>query len=163
MAGRVFTGAAAAALAAALLLGPAARAQAPAAGDEAAFLARNAAEPGVTALPGLQYKVLHRGPGDGAHPARTDEVTVRYEGRFLDGRVFDTSPDAGAGAVAFPLGKLIPGWQEALPLMRPGDVWMLWLPAVLAYGHAGKGRIPPDSPLAFKIELVSVSKPAPAG
>jgi FKBP-type peptidyl-prolyl cis-trans isomerase len=129
--------------------------------DEAAFLARNARAPGVTALPGLQYEVLRSGPADGPHPARADEITVRYEGRFLDGRVFNTSPDNGAGVTTFPLQKLIPGWQAALPLMRPGDVWRLWLPANLAYGHVGKSYIPPDSPLVFRIELVSVTKAAP--
>ena len=130
--------------------------------DEAAFLARTAREPGVVALPGLQYRILRSGPADGAHPARADEITVRYEGRFADGRVFNTSPENGAGVTTFPLGKLIPGWQAALPLMRPGDVWTLYLPAHLAYGHVGKSYIPPDSPLVFKVELVSVTKAPPA-
>ncbi len=121
------------------------------------FLAANAAEPGVVALPGLQYRVLKSGPADGAHARRQDDVTVRYEGRFANGELFDSSPDDGKGTTVFPLQKLIPGWIAALQLMRPGDVWMLYLPPYLAYGADGVGPIPPDTPLVFKVELVSVA------
>ena len=145
-----------------IALSTAAAAQPPLPTGEAAFLARNGGAEGVVALPGLQYRVLKSGPADGAHPARADTITVRYVGRFLDGKVFNTSPNDGAGETTFPLGKLIPGWQAALPMMRPGDVWMLWLPANLAYGHAGKSYIPPDTPLAFRVELVAVTKATPA-
>ena len=128
---------------------------------ERAFLARNAAQDGVVALPGLQYKVLRSGPGDGPHPRRTDTIRVRYEGRFLDGKVFNTSADQGRGETVFPLQKLIPGWVAALQLMRPGDVWMLYVPAYLAYGPVGKTYIPPDSTLVFHVELTGI-EPAPA-
>ena len=138
---------------------------APAPADPAAqaqFLADNAKQPGVVVLPGLQYRVLKSGPVDGPHPLRAGEITVRYEGRFIDGKVFNTSPDQGAGSTVFPLQKLIPGWIAGLQMMRPGDVWMLYLPAYLAYGTAGKDYIPPGSVLIFKIELLSVTAPPPA-
>ena len=124
---------------------------------EQAFLAKNARADGVVALPGVQYKVLKSGPADGRHPLRGDDITVRYVGRFLDGKVFNTSPDNGAGTTTFPLQKLIPGWIAAVRLMRPGDVWVLYLPAYLAYGAEGKTYIPPDSTLVFQVELVSAA------
>jgi FKBP-type peptidyl-prolyl cis-trans isomerase len=129
---------------------------------QARFLADNAKQPGVVVLPGLQYRVLQSGPPDGPHPVRAGEITVRYEGRFIDGKVFNTSPDNGAGSTVFPLQKLIPGWIAGLQLMRPGDVWMLYVPAYLAYGAAGKDYIPPNSTLVFKVELLSISAPPPA-
>ena len=129
---------------------------------ERAFLARNAAQDGVVVLPGLQYRVLKSGPTDGPHPRRTDTIRVRYEGRFLDGHVFNTSADQGRGETVFPLQKLIPGWVAALRLMRPGDVWMLYVPAYLAYGAAGKSYIPPDSTLIFHVELVAIEPAATA-
>ena len=117
-----------------------------------------AAPAGVVTLPGLQYRILSSGPADGAHPSRGDDVTVRYVGQFQDGKVFGSSPDNGAGTEVFPLQKLIPGWIAALQLMRPGDVWMLYVPAYLAYGAPGKPPyIPPDSPLVFRVELVSTA------
>lgn len=121
------------------------------------FLAANAAAPGVVALPGLQYKVLKSGPADGTHAQRKDDVTVRYEGRFANGELFDSSPDGGKGTTVFPLQKLIPGWIAALQLMRPGDVWMLYLPPYLAYGADGRDTIPPATPLVFKVELVAAA------
>lgn len=125
--------------------------------DERAFLASNAKAAGVVSLPGLQYKVRRSGPMAGRRPTRADEVTVRYEGRFLDGRVFSTSADQGRATTTFALQKLIPAWLSALQLMRPGDEWMLYAPAHLAYGAAGKSYIPPNSTLVFRIELVSVA------
>lgn len=142
------------AVAIALLAGSAVAAPAAAPAD---FLAANARAPGVVALPGLQYKVLRSGPTDGATATRGDDVTVRYEGRFANGELFDSSPDNGTGTTVFPLQRLIPGWIAALQLMRPGDVWMLYLPPNLAYGARGKGPIPPDTPLVFKVELVSAA------
>ena len=134
------------------------------AAEERGFLARNGAEPGVATLPGLQYRVLRSGPAAGRRPTRADEVTVRYVGRFMDGKVFSTSADEGRGTSTFALQKLIPGWLSALQMMRPCDVWMLYLPAHLGYGAAGKSYIPPNSPLVFEVELVSVTPgPAPAG
>ncbi|MBW3618180.1 MAG: alpha/beta fold hydrolase [Proteobacteria bacterium] len=127
---------------------------------ERAFLVRNAGEPGVVSLPGLQYKVLRSGPATGRRPTRADDVTVRYQGRFLDGRVFSTSGDEGRATTTFPLQKLIPGWLSALQLMRPGDEWMLYVPAHLGYGAAGKSYIPPNSTLVFRVELVSAAPSA---
>ncbi len=114
------------------------------------------APPGpVVSLPPLRYQVLHSGPAEGPRPSRSDDITVRYVGRFPDGRVFNTSPDEGRGVTTFPLQKLIPGWLAALQLMRPGDVWRLQLPPHLGYSWKGKEIIPPDSPLVFDVELVS--------
>jgi peptidylprolyl isomerase/FKBP-type peptidyl-prolyl cis-trans isomerase FklB len=132
------------------------------ASDNGAFLARNASAPGVVVVPGLQYKVLKSGPANGPHPTRADTVAVRYEGQFVNGKVFDSSKDEPDGVVKFPLGKLISGWVIGVQLMRPGDVWMLYVPPQLAYGASGKGPIPPGSTLVFKIELVGVEPPAPA-
>ena len=127
------------------------------ASDHGAFLSTNATAPGVVALPGLQYKVLKSGPANGPHPTRADNIIIRYEGSFVNGKVFDSSKDAPGGTVTFPLGKLISGWVAALPLMRVGDEWMVYLPPYLAYGAAGKGPIPPESTLVFKIELVGIA------
>ena len=129
---------------------------------EQAFLAGNAKADGVVVLPGLQYKIVRSGPADGPHPRRADDITVHYVGKFPDGKTFSTTPDNGAGTEVFPLQKLIPGWIAALQLMRPGDVWMLYVPSYLGYGAAGKSYIPPDSTLVFQVELVSVAPPADA-
>jgi len=121
----------------------------------AAFLAANAAKPGVVTRPsGLQYKVLKS--GHGRTPKTTDMVTVTYKGSLIDGTVFDqTAPGATA---EFPAGKLIPGWVEALSLMKEGDRWQLVIPANLAYGErgAGDGLIPPNQVLVFDMELIAV-------
>ncbi|PXA84009.1 peptidylprolyl isomerase [Caulobacter sp. D4A] len=121
------------------------------------FLAENAKQPGVVTLPsGLQYKVVRSGPADGLHPRPIDEVKVHYEGKRLDGMVFDSSYERGVPA-SFQLRGLIPGWVEAMQLMRPGDEWMLYVPADLAYGDMQAGPdIPPGSTLVFKIELIDV-------
>ena len=124
---------------------------------EQAFLAQNARADGVVTLPGLRYKVLKSGPPTGAHPLRSDDVTVRYVGQFSDGKVFGASSEDGAGIEVFPLQKLIPGWIAALQLMRPGDVWMLYVPSYLAYGAAGKAAIPPGSALIFRVELIGAA------
>ena len=127
-----------------------------------AFMAANAKADGVTVLAsGLQYKVVRAGPAAGMRPLRGDEVKVNYEGRLLpdnaskQGRVFDSSYERGVPA-ALPLDGLIPGWIEALQLMRPGDEWMLYLPPDLAYGDSGVGDIPPGSTLVFRIELIAI-------
>lgn len=131
---------------------------APAAAQDANtdFFARNAQAQGVKTIPGIQYKVVKSGPVDGPHPKRSSTIKVRYEGKFLDGRLFDSSKDAPDGAATFPLGRLIPGWVTVLPLMRPGDEWLIYLPPEYAYGAAGKDIIPPNTPLEFRIELVEV-------
>ena len=132
------------------------------AGD--AFLAKNATAPGIVVLPsGLQYRVLHAGPATGAHPAQGDEIKVHYEGKLVDGRVFDSTLASGQPAV-MPLDHLVPGWMEALPLMRPGDEWELFIPSTLGYGDRGAGAdIPPGAVLIFKLQLLGVLPQAKTG
>jgi peptidylprolyl isomerase/FKBP-type peptidyl-prolyl cis-trans isomerase FklB len=122
-----------------------------------AFMTQNAKQAGVVTLPsGLQYKIVRSGPADGLRPQRGDEVKVNYEGKLIDGVVFDSSYDRGVPA-AMPLNGLIKGWQEALPLMRPGDEWILYVPPELGYGAEGAGgTIPPGAALIFRIELLGV-------
>lgn len=128
------------------------------AGDPAgaAFLAKTARLPGVKVLPdGLQYKIIRSGPAGGPSPKIGDDVKVDYEGTLIDGTVFDSSYKRGE-PIVFTLGEVIPGWNEALQLMRPGDVWYLYIPADLAYGDRNAGPIPPGSVLVFKVELHGV-------
>lgn len=121
-----------------------------------AFLAKNASEPGVRALPsGLQYQVVKSGPAEGVRPLPGDQIKVHYEGKLLTGEVFDSSYERGVPAV-MPLDGLIPGWVEALQLMRPGDEWRIFVPAALGYGDEGGGPIPPGATLVFRIELIDV-------
>jgi peptidylprolyl isomerase/FKBP-type peptidyl-prolyl cis-trans isomerase FklB len=121
-----------------------------------AFLAKSATEPGVHTLPsGLQYKVVRSGPDTGLHPQGADEVKVHYEGKLIDGKIFDSSYERGQPA-SMPLNGLIQGWQEALPLMRPGDEWILYVPPELGYGADGKGDVPPGAAMIFRIELIDV-------
>ncbi len=122
-----------------------------------AFMAKAAKEAGVKVLPsGLAYRVVRSGPATGLKPQLSDEVKVHYEGKLEDGKVFDSSYERGAPA-AMPLNGLIPGWQEALQLMRPGDEWILYVPSNLGYGENGAGgEIPPGAPLTFRIELIDV-------
>ena len=122
----------------------------------AAFLAQNAKAPGVQLLPsGVQYKVITSGPADGPHPQPADEVKVNYEGKLLNGKVFDSSFERGVPA-SFPLETLIPAWVEAMQRMRPGDEWTLWVPAAQGYGEQDQGEIPPNSTLIFRIQLLGV-------
>ena len=124
----------------------------------AAFLEKTAQEPGVRKLPsGVMYKVVREGPADGLRPQLADEVKVHYEGKLIDGKVFDSSYERGQPA-AMPLRGLIPAWQEALVLMRPGDEWILYVPPEQGYGAAGAGggEIPPNAALIFRIELIAV-------
>ena len=122
------------------------------------FMAKVGKETGVIVLPsGLAYKVVRSGPATGLKPQLTDEVKVHYEGKLPEGKVFDSSYERGQPA-AMPLRGLIPGWQEALQLMRPGDEWVLYVPSNLGYGDegAGGGEIPGGAPLTFRIELIDV-------
>jgi FKBP-type peptidyl-prolyl cis-trans isomerase FklB len=120
------------------------------------FLAKNAQAPGViTTSSGLQYKILDEGKTASASPTSSDTVTVHYRGKLLDGTVFDSSYDRGQPAT-FPVTGVIKGWQEALPLMKPGAKWQLFIPSELAYGDNGQGKIPPGSVLVFDVELLSV-------
>lgn len=122
-----------------------------------AFLAKNAKKPGVHVLPdGLQFEVVRTGPSNGLRPQLGDEVKVNYEGKLIDGRVFDSSFERGAPD-AMPLKGVIKGWQEALQLMRPGDEWIVYVPPALGYGDQGAGdTIPPGAALIFRIELIDV-------
>jgi FKBP-type peptidyl-prolyl cis-trans isomerase FklB len=128
------------------------------------FLAKNGQEKGVTTTAsGLQYKIIL--PGDRKAPAvaATDEVTVQYRGKLLDGSEFDSTYARGA-PVSFPVNGVIPGWQEALVLMKPGAKWRLFVPPELAYGASPKPGIPGESLLIFDVELLSaksVSHPDP--
>ncbi|WP_337185693.1 FKBP-type peptidyl-prolyl cis-trans isomerase [Phenylobacterium sp.] len=124
------------------------------------FMAKVGKEEGVKVLEsGLAYKVVRSGPEAGLKPGPDDEVKVHYEGKLEDGSVFDSSYERGQPA-AMPLNRLIPAWQEALQLMRPGDEWILYVPSNLGYGEEGSGRIPPGAPLIFRIELID-ALPAP--
>lgn len=107
---------------------------------------------------GLQYVVLASGDPSGAPPVNGQFVLVHYDGRLAEtGAPFDSSYERG-DPEAFPSNGLIPGWVEALAMMKPGDRWMLYIPAELAYGKEGTpgGPIPPDAPLQFEVELLSV-------
>ncbi len=121
-----------------------------------AFLAANKAKEGVKTLEsGLQYKVLT--PGEGKSPKATDKVTVHYRGTLLDGTEFDSSHKRGEPAV-FQVDQVIPGWTEALKLMKPGAKWELYIPAKLAYGERGAGqKIAPNATLVFEVELLKVN------
>jgi FKBP-type peptidyl-prolyl cis-trans isomerase len=121
-----------------------------------AFLAANGKTPGVITLPsGLEYAVAHNGPPGGLSPRPTDQVLVLYEGRLLDGTVFDSSYKRGKPDV-MTVNQLIPAWTEALQKMKPGDQWILFCPPSLAYGPRGAGPIPPNSLLIFKLELLQI-------
>ncbi len=117
---------------------------------------RMAAQPGVKTLPsGLEYEVLQSGDPHGTPPAPGDQLVLNYEGKLSDGAVFDSTEQQG-GMARLPFQGLIPGWMEGLRLMRPGDVWMLYIPSRLGYGPKGQGPIPPNAPLTFRIELIAV-------
>lgn len=120
-----------------------------------AFLAENAKKSGViTTKSGLQYQVLSAGKGKS--PKATSRVKVNYEGRLLDGTVFDSSI-ARNHPVEFQLSQVIPGWTEGLQLMKEGEKARLFVPAKLAYGEVGSGdAIGPNSTLIFDIELLEV-------
>ncbi len=125
------------------------------------FLAENAKKEGVVSLPsGLQYKVLVKGEGE--VPQRTDKVLVNYEGRLVDGTVFDSSSKHGDKPVSFRADQVIKGWTEALTMMPVGSKWQLFIPQQLAYGERNAGSIKPYSALIFDVELVGIDKPQAA-
>jgi FKBP-type peptidyl-prolyl cis-trans isomerase len=125
-----------------------------------AFLAANAKKEGVkTTASGLQYKVINSGTG--STPKPTDTVKVHYTGTLVDGTVFDSSVRRGEPAT-FPVKGVIPGWTEALQLMKVGDKWQLVIPPKLAYGEDGPGPIGPNSTLIFEVELLGIEKPEAA-
>jgi FKBP-type peptidyl-prolyl cis-trans isomerase FklB len=122
--------------------------------DEA-FLTTNKAKNGVITLPdGLQYKIIKIGKG--TKPSATDTVTVNYEGKLIDGTIFDSSYQRGV-PISFPVSGVIPGWVEALQLMPIGSIWELYIPANLAYGEQGAPpTIGPNKTLIFKVELLKI-------
>ena len=118
------------------------------------WMAANAKKPGVKTLPsGVQYKVIKEGAGQ--MPKYTSVVKVNYEGRLIDGTVFDSSYKNGQ-PVTLRANQVIKGWTEALVHMPAGSVWEVYIPQELAYGDREQGQIKPYSPLVFKIELISV-------
>jgi FKBP-type peptidyl-prolyl cis-trans isomerase FklB len=121
------------------------------------FLAKNKSKEGVkTTASGLQYKVLKE--GNGPTPSATDTVVAHYTGKTLDGKVFDSS--VGKQPLVYPANQLIPGWTEALQLMKVGSKWELYIPAELAYGERGAGAdIGPNSALIFEMELLGIGNP----
>lgn len=119
------------------------------------FLAANKKKAGVVTLPsGLQYKVIKEGKG--AIPTDTTTVKVQYEGRTIDGKVFESSYKNGQGPMTMQPRQMIPGWTEALTHMPEGSVWEVYIPQNLAYKDRQAGQIKPYSALIFKIELVKV-------
>ncbi len=120
-------------------------------GDQ--FLAENAKKDGVkTTASGLQYKVIKAGTGK--MPKATDTVSVNYRGTLISGKEFDASHGE---PVSFGVNQVIPGWTEALQLMKEGDKWQLFIPSKLAYGERGAGGdIGPNETLIFEVELVAV-------
>jgi FKBP-type peptidyl-prolyl cis-trans isomerase FklB len=131
------------------------------------FLAANAKlakkkKSGIVVLPsGLQYKVLQQGNGPVAKA--TDKVKVKYEGRLIDGTVFDSTEKHGGEPATFAPNQVIKGWTEALTMMPVGSKWQLYIPQELAYGNRAAGSIPPFSTLIFDVqvlEIVEDKKPA---
>jgi FKBP-type peptidyl-prolyl cis-trans isomerase FklB len=121
-----------------------------------AFLKENGQRPEVTTTAsGLQYLVINE--GEGASPKATDKVTVHYRGTLLNGKQFDSSYDRGQPA-SFPVNGVIPGWIEALQLMKVGSKWRLFIPSELAYGARGAGQdIGPNETLVFEVELLEIN------
>ncbi|MCP4293008.1 MAG: FKBP-type peptidyl-prolyl cis-trans isomerase [bacterium] len=120
-----------------------------------AYLEENKSKDGVEVTEsGLQYLKLEN--GSGATPGLTDKVEVHYEGTLIDGTVFDSSYQRNE-TISFPVNGVIPGWTEALQLMKEGDVWELTIPGDIAYGAQGAGgAIGPHAVLRFKVELIKV-------
>lgn len=121
------------------------------------FLAENSKQQGVITTPsGLQYKVLVKGEGE--VPQSTDKVRVHYEGRLIDGTVFDASSKHGTEPATFQANQVIRGWTEALTMMPVGSKWQLFIPYNLAYGERAMGQIPAYATLIFDVELVGIDK-----
>ena len=121
------------------------------------FLARNASvKKVVTTASGLQYFVLKSGPKTGRSPVDGDTVTFDYEGKLTTGETFDSSFARGTPLTGG-VGDFVPGFTEALKLMRPGDEWIVWIPPQLGYGERATGTIPANSVLRFRMALRSVA------
>jgi peptidylprolyl isomerase/FKBP-type peptidyl-prolyl cis-trans isomerase FklB len=124
------------------------------------FLVKNGAAKGVvTTASGLEYFVVKSGPATGAHPTAQDTATFDYEVKLLNGTTIDSSYERGEPLTG-KVGDFVPGFTEALELMRPGDEWIVWVPPQLGYGAKDNGPIPGGSVLRFRLALHSV---APAG
>lgn len=124
------------------------------------FLAQNKAKDGVVETEsGLQYRIIEA--GNDVHPTAVDTVWVRYQGKTLDGEVFDEVKE-GAEDVEFVLNRVIPGWTEGIQLIGEGGKIELYIPANLAYGERGNQGIEPNSTLIFNVDLNKVGKVAPA-
>lgn len=121
-----------------------------------AFLEANKTKPGIVVTEsGLQYQIVNS--GSGKVPTASDEVTVHYTGKLIDGTVFDSSVERGEPAT-FGVGQVISGWTEALQLMHEGDKFILFIPSELGYGERGAGgQIPPYAALIFEVELIKVN------
>lgn len=123
-------------------------------GEGKKFLDENKKKDGVVTLPsGLQYRIIKAGTGQ--KPLATDKVTVNYEGKLLDGKIFDSSYERKEPAT-FPLNGVIKGWTEGVQLMNVGSTYEFFIPSDLAYGDRGNQGIPPGSTLIFKVELISI-------
>ena len=120
-----------------------------------AFMAENGKQPGVVKLKsGAQYKVITSAESHAQCANPELRLRVHYEGTLPDGTVFDTSMN-GAPAI-FRLTELVRGWQEVVPMMRIGDEWMIYLPPELGYGEKGTDKVPPNSPIIFKMKLLGM-------
>jgi FKBP-type peptidyl-prolyl cis-trans isomerase len=120
---------------------------------ENTFLAENSRKPGVKITPsGLQYEIIKQ--TEGPKPSVNDTVIVHYEGRLIDGSVFDSSYDGEPAE--FPVGVVIPGWTEGLQLMSIGSIFIFYIPSELGYGQRGWGPIPPYAALIFTVELLDI-------
>lgn len=124
-----------------------------------AFLADNAKKEGVISLPsGVQYKVITK--GSGAHPTEDDTLIAHYSGTLIDGTEFDSSYKRGT-PLKFQMGNVIKGWGEVMKLMNPGSKWEVYIPADMAYGAKGAGKvIGPYQTLIFTVELITFDSAA---
>ena len=121
------------------------------------FLARNAvAKNVVTTASGLQYFIVRSGAPTGRQPASGDSVTFDYEGKLVTGETFDSSYERGT-PLSGPIDDFVPGFTEALRLMRPGDEWIVWIPPAVGYGERASGPIPANSVLRFRLAVHSVA------
>ncbi len=121
------------------------------------FLTRNAAVKRVVTTPsGLQYYILKSGPKTGRSPVDGDKVTFHYEGKLTTGETFDSSIARGT-PLSGGVGEFVPGFTEALKLMKPGDDWIVWIPPALGYGERSTGPIPANSVLRFRMILNGVT------
>jgi len=119
------------------------------------FLQQNALKDGViTTDTGMQYKVLSRGTGT-VRPKPDSNVTVNYQGKLVDGTIFDSSFDKKP--VSFVLNETISGWKEGMQLMREGDKFRFFIPSTLGYGDRDVGEIPAGSLLVFDVELITIN------